>query len=264
GCAEKIFLERKDCRKLRANIVRGITRDATEQRQQAHARIRACTVVTFLVCKRYPLVPFVLDIAGEEIAAPAAQTKPSRITRFRLIEAVVKERGPTRVASLRIRIEYSRQRKAELNKAALRAHGSLWRHDSKTVIQSKGNCRCAIDRSRGGDAGQSRSVVEVGEQLPGEEETQIGAAVILPNHGDEMRRQLKLGRVPVTVAVNFHAIRKRRPECDRHACSGNNRGALLMFEAEDQLRRRNARCFIELPLKYRASLNARLLRVNSL
>ena len=92
--------------------------------------------------------------------------------------------------------------------------------------------------------------------MPGEEETQIGASVILPNHGDEMRRQLKLGRVAIAVAFNFDAIRKRRSECNRHTCGGNDRSALLLFEAEDQLRRRDARCFIELPLKYGASLNA--------
>src|ERR1044072_7932932 len=102
---EANLLKRKDCRKLGANVVRGVARDAAEQRQQAHAGIRACAVVTFLVGKRYPLVPFVLDIAGEEIAAAAAQAKPSRITRFRLIEDVVEKRSPTGVASFRIRIE---------------------------------------------------------------------------------------------------------------------------------------------------------------
>src|SRR6185369_1092730 len=183
----------------------------------------------------------------------------SRITRLRLIEAIVEERGPTSVASFRIRIEYSRQRKAQLNKAALRAHGSLWRYYRNTVVQSEGDRRRAIYRSRGGGACQSRSVVEVGEQLPGKEETQIGAAIILTDYRDEVRRQLKLGRVAVAVAINFDAIRKRRPECNRHVCTRNDRGALLMFEAEDQLRRSHARCFIELPLKDGASLNGRLL-----
>src|SRR6476620_11739171 len=79
-----------------------------------------------------------------------------------------------------------------------------------------------------------------------------------------MRRQLKLRRVAVAVAINLDAARKRRSKSDRHVCGGHDRRALLVFEAEDQLRGSDARRLIELPLQHGATLNSRLLRIHAL
>src|SRR5689334_1444557 len=92
-------LEGKDRRKLRSDVVRCVAGNATKQRQCSGARIRARAVVPLLVTKRHPLVPFVLNIAGEEIATSTTQAKPPRIARQGLIAAVVNERGPTGVAA---------------------------------------------------------------------------------------------------------------------------------------------------------------------
>jgi len=55
--------EGKDCRKLRADVVGRVARNAAKQRQQPDTRIGARAVVTLLVGKRHPLVPFVLNVA---------------------------------------------------------------------------------------------------------------------------------------------------------------------------------------------------------
>src|SRR5689334_11790826 len=103
-------LERKDCRKLRTDVVRREARDAAKQRQRSAVHISARAVVTLLVAKRHPLVPLVLNVTREQIAAIAARAKPSRVLRINLVVAVIKISGPTRVASFRVRIEETRQR----------------------------------------------------------------------------------------------------------------------------------------------------------
>src|SRR6185503_13124299 len=97
--------KRKDGRKLRANVVRSVARDPAKQRQQPRASIRTRAVVTLLVSKRHPLVPFVLNVAREQVTTSTTQTEPPGVARFRLIETVVHERSPTGVASLRISVE---------------------------------------------------------------------------------------------------------------------------------------------------------------
>src|SRR6185369_10599158 len=144
--------KRKDCRKLRPDVVRRVTRNAAKQGQQARARIRTRAVVTFLVSKRHPLVPLVLNVAGEEIAAPATQAKPPRVTRQHCVAAVVKVSVPTRIASFRIRIEDPRQWKPELNEPTLSTHRTLRRHDRNTTLQSEDDCRRAVDRCGSGGA----------------------------------------------------------------------------------------------------------------
>src|SRR5690349_9447387 len=79
-----------------------------------------------------------------------------------------------------------------------------------------------------------------------------------------MRRQLKLRRVTITITAHFRTARKRRTKRDRHVRSSDDRGALRVFKTENKLRRSDAGRFVELPLKHSATLNARLLRVNSL
>src|ERR1051326_732811 len=102
------MLERKDCRKLGSDVVSREARNAAKQRQRSSANIRARAIVTLLVAKRHPLVPLVLNVTREEIAAVATSAKPPRVTRRHLIVAVIKISTPAGVASFRIRIEYSR------------------------------------------------------------------------------------------------------------------------------------------------------------
>src|SRR5262249_39081243 len=118
-------LKSKDGRKLRSNVVRGKARNSAKQGQQSSAEISACPVVTLLITKRHPLVPLVLNVAREEIAAIATRAESSRVARHHLIVAVVEESSPAGIASCGIGIEDSRQRKADLNETALGAHWSL-------------------------------------------------------------------------------------------------------------------------------------------
>src|SRR5690349_17778594 len=129
--------KRKDGRKLRANVVRSVARDPAKQRQQPRASIRTRSVVTLFVSKRDPLVPFVLNVAGEQVATSTTQTEAPCIARFRLIETVVDESSPTGVSSFRIGVEQPRQRKPELNKATLRTDWSLRRDDRNTVVEAE-------------------------------------------------------------------------------------------------------------------------------
>src|ERR1051326_1732620 len=101
------MLERKDCRKLGSDVVSREARNAAKQRQRSGAKIRARAVVTLLVAKRHPLVPLVLNVAGEEIAVTATRAKTSRVTRQHFVATVVEISSPTSVASFRIRVENS-------------------------------------------------------------------------------------------------------------------------------------------------------------
>src|SRR5262249_27057714 len=132
-----------------------------EQRQRSSVNIRARAVVTLLVTKRHILVPLVLNVAREEIAVITTRAKASRVTSRDLIATVIKVSGPTGVPRFRIRIEYARQRKSELNKSALCAYRPLRRHHGNTILQSENDCRGAIDRNRRRGVCQSRSVIKV-------------------------------------------------------------------------------------------------------
>ena len=79
-----------------------------------------------------------------------------------------------------------------MDKSSLRAHRSLRRDDWDAVEQTENYRRSAVDRVGGRDAGQSGRVIKVREQLAREKETQIGTVVVLTDHGDKMRGQLKL------------------------------------------------------------------------
>ena len=100
-----------------------------------------------------------LAVTQAELMAASLQADDS--LREDLIAAVIKERSPTGVASFRIGVEDSRERKSELNKSTLCTHRSLWRNHGNAVVESKDNCRRAVDRSRRSNTRQSSRVVEV-------------------------------------------------------------------------------------------------------
>src|SRR5213075_2673341 len=98
-----------------------------KKRQQSAAKVCPRPVVPLLVSKGHPLVPLVLKIAGEKIAAAAARAKPSCVTSVGFIAAVIKKCRPSGVASLGIGIEDPRQRKTDLHKPTLSAHRTFRR-----------------------------------------------------------------------------------------------------------------------------------------
>src|SRR5439155_24415169 len=68
----------------------------------------------------------------------------------------------------------------------------------------------------------------------------------------------------VAAAANFSAAGKRGQEKSRHICPRNDRSASRVFETDNELRGRYVGSSIELPLKHRTALQARLLRVRAL
>src|ERR1700755_1507481 len=170
-------LKRKDRCELRAHVVRGVARDAAEQRQEPGAVRGARAVVALLVGEGRERVQPVLDVAGEEGAARAARAEAPCVARRRLVVAVVEVCSPARVASFRVGVEEAREREAELYEAALRAYGSLRRDDGHAVAQPEDDRRGAVNRSGACLIGQPCGVVEVREQLAGEEGAKVGAVV---------------------------------------------------------------------------------------
>src|SRR5215213_4631941 len=155
--------------------MRGVARDAAEQWQESGAVRRARAVVALLVGEGGERVQPVLDVAGEEVAAGAARAEAPGVARRRLVVAVVEVGRPARVAPLRVGVEDARERNAELYEAALRADGSLRRDDGHAVAESEDDRGRPVNRGGVGRARQPGGVVEVREQLPCEEEAQVGA-----------------------------------------------------------------------------------------
>src|SRR5215510_4017119 len=81
-------LESKDGGELRSDVVRGETWHAAKQRQSSSTKIRAGAKVPLLVSERYPLVPFILNVAGEKIASSASASESAGIARGGLVIAV--------------------------------------------------------------------------------------------------------------------------------------------------------------------------------
>src|SRR5438445_9003445 len=112
AAASLFQLESKDRGKLRSNVVCGEARDSAKQRQRARAIVGTRTIIALFVSKRHPLVPLVLNISGEQIAASPPGAKAPGIARRRLIIAIVNVSGPSGVASFWIGVENARQWKA--------------------------------------------------------------------------------------------------------------------------------------------------------
>src|SRR2546422_1191749 len=138
-------LKSEDCRKLRSDVVRGEARNSAKQRQYPGAIICTRAIISLFVRKRYPLIPFVLNVAREQIATSAARAKPPCIPRRGLVVSIIKISGPSSVASFWISVENARQRKAKLNKTPLTAHRSLRRNYGRSIEQTKNDGRCSVD-----------------------------------------------------------------------------------------------------------------------
>ena len=74
--ARVVHLKTEDRGKLRSDVVRREAGNTSKQRQCAAAIVCACPVVTLLVREGHPLIPLVLDVPREKIAASATRSKP--------------------------------------------------------------------------------------------------------------------------------------------------------------------------------------------
>src|SRR5947199_8313984 len=68
-------LKSEDCRKLRSDVVRGKARNSAKQRQYPGAIICTRAIISLFVRKRYPLIPFLLNVAREQIATNSSRAK---------------------------------------------------------------------------------------------------------------------------------------------------------------------------------------------